>query len=372
MTVMPRAVATEALFPTGLAPPMKSRPPRGAPAFLAAGCWVGLLFVSASTAQGQGRSNALLPDPREMARVEAAVDQALEHLLKQQHPDGSWPSGKGVNNGVNALCLLAFLGRGHVPGRGPYQPVVDRAVAFIRATQEPNGLYKTPNHWTGVMYEHGLATLAMIEAYGFMPGEDMRREVQNAVDLIAKVQSPTGGWRYHPTPADADLSVTVMQVVALRAAQNARLEVPQKTVDAALQYVRACASGNGFAYQPGKGPNLPQTAAGCLSMQLLGAFDDPAVAKGLAHLNGAAYNADNDYFWYMNYYAMQATFQAGGAHWDTWHRRARDFLLGHQRPNGSWPGFKEAQFGGPGDTYSTALGAMTLEVYMHYLPAYQR
>ncbi|MAE63384.1 MAG: hypothetical protein CMJ18_03855 [Phycisphaeraceae bacterium] len=332
---------------------------------------VAMLIVAAPAAAAE-RSAALLPDPHEMARVEAAVDQSLEYLLSQQHPDGSWPSGKGVNNGVNALCLLAFLGRGHVPARGPYQPVVDRAIAFIVNTQEESGLYRTPNHWNGVMYEHGLCTLAMIEAYGFMLDDQMRRSAQSAVDLIVKVQSPLGGWRYQPVPAQADLSVTVMQVVALRAAQNARLEVPKKTLDAALKYVRACAKDNGFAYQPGGNPSVPQSAAGALSMQLLGAFDDPSVTKALDYLKNWNYTHESGHFWYMNYYAMQANFQAGGAHWDHWHRRVRAFLLSHQRPNGAWPAFKDGQYAGPTECYSTALGAMTLEVYMHYLPAYQR
>lgn len=327
--------------------------------------------------QADGGGTPLLPDPQQMARVEAAVDRALEYLLKHQHADGSWPSGKGINNGINAICLLAFLGRGHVPGRGPYHLVVDRAVTFIRATQRADGLFQTPSGWNGTMYEHGLCTLAMIESYGFLASADMRGAVQRAVDLIVKVQAPVGGWRYHPQPNDADLSVTVMQVVALRAAQNARLEVPQKTIDAARKYVDSCATPNGgFSYQPGRGPSPAQSAAGALSMLLLGAYDEPELmAKtkaGLEYLHKVGYSEGMGYFWYTNYYAMQATFQAGGDHWQRWHTKARDLLLRHQRENGSWPGWSEAQYAGPTECYSTALGAMILEVYMHYLPAYQR
>ena len=78
------------------------------------------------------------------------------------------------------------------------------------------------------------------------------------------------------------------------------------------------------------------------------------------------------YFWYTSYYAMQAHFQAGETQWAAWHPRVRKFLLDTQNEDGSWPGHGEDKFNGPAMTYSTALGAMCLEVYMHYLPAYQR
>ena len=320
---------------------------------------------------------ALLPGPRQMARIEAAVDRGLEYLLKTQKPDGSWPSGFGNNNGVNGICLLAFLGRGHAPGRGPYQGVVNRAVRFIRSTQRGDGLYASPNMSHGPMYEHALATLAMIQAYGFIPTVDMRASCQQAIDLIVKAQSPgggtKGGWRYQPAPGQADLSVTVMQVVALRAAQNARLNVPKETMESATQYVRSCAKGGGFCYQPGGNPTMAQTAAGCLSMQLLGQFDDPTVEAGLQFLQKNDYNPGMAYFWYTNYYAMQAHFQAGGKHWEAWHPRVRDFVLQNQNQDGSWPGYEQSkQPNGPANCYSTALACMTLEVYMHYLPAYQR
>ena len=119
----------------------------------------------------------LLPDPRQMARVEASVDRALDYLARHQNADGSWPLQYGKNNGINGICLLALLGRGHVPGRGPYQDVVDRAVNFILATQKPNGLYMSPNPSNGPMYEHALSTLALVEAYGFIPSLSMRRSV---------------------------------------------------------------------------------------------------------------------------------------------------------------------------------------------------
>jgi len=341
---------------------------------------LGLLLLSGAAAGASAEEpagEASTPDARELLRVEAAVDRALEHLAKVQHQDGWWPqavNASGPNNGVNGFCLLAFMGRGHTPGRGPYQEVVGRAVSYVLSTQDKQGLYASVGNSHGAMYEHALATLSLIEAYGSVPSVDMRRSVQKAVDLIVSAQNKEGGWRYNPRPGDADLSVTVMQVVALRAAINARLNVSQTTTDRAIMYVKSCAAkGGGFSYQPNGKPNCAQSAAGALCLQLLGRFDDPAVKSALEYLQKKPYNEHLDaYFYYTSYYAMQAHFQAGEAQWSVWHPRVRKFLLETQNEDGSWPGYGEEKLNGPARAYSTAVGAMCLEVYMHYLPAYQR
>lgn len=317
--------------------------------------------------RAQSGGEMLLPDPRETARVEAAIDRALEHLAKQQKPDGSFPSAQNYN-GVTGLCLLAFLARGHEPGRGPYRLVVDRAIAYLLAQQRDDGYIPDS------MYNHALCTLALIEAHGFTPSLDNHRAVQRAVDLIVKAQSPPGGWRYAPQSQDADLSVTVMQIVALRAAQNAGLAVPQTTIDRATAYVLSLADPNGgFGYQsPSATP--AQSAAGTLSLQLLGQHDHAAATKGITYLNksATAIKPGAAWYYYASYYAMQAQFQAGGDDWNNWHPKTRDSLLKTQNENGTWAGYTEDAYNGPAMTYSTSLGALILSVYLHYLPAYQR
>ncbi len=317
------------------------------------------------------------PEDRALVRVEAAVDRALEYLAGRQDASGSWPQGVSgkPNTGVDALCLLAFMGRGHVPGRGPYEETVGHAVEGLRRSADKNGLLVHPGgHSHGPMYEHALATLALIEASGWMTDGTLRETCRDAVEVIVNAQNREGGWRYQPQPRDADLSVTVMQVVALRAAQNARLAVPEETLEQAIRYVKRCARPDGgFSYQPGQGAKDAQSAAGALCLQLLGTFDDPDVTRALEALQKRAYKPEMDqYFHYMNYYAMQAHFQAGEQAWAAWHPRVRDLLLESQAADGSWPGWQEERLNGPAKCYSTAMGSITLEVYMHYLPAYQR
>jgi len=316
-------------------------------------------------------------DARELVRIEAAVDRALEYLATHQKADGSWPQAVSPqpNTGVDSLCLLAFMGRGHVPDRGPYRETVGRAIdGLLDARQQTGLLVRKGGNSHGPMYEHALATLALIEASGWTSREGLRETCQQAVDVIVTAQNKEGGWRYQPQPRDADLSVTVMQVVALRAAQNARLRVPQKTLEQARLYVKKCAKPKGgFAYQPGQGVKDAQSAAGALCLQLLGDYDDPDVKLALESLQAHDYKPQMDaYFHYMNYYAMQAHFQAGEEQWAKWHPRVRSQLLETQNPDGSWPGWGEERLNGPAKCYSTAMAAITLEVYMHYLPAYQR
>ncbi|MFM7160490.1 MAG: hypothetical protein ACKO3P_08965, partial [Planctomycetaceae bacterium] len=139
-----------------------------------------------------------------VAKVEKTLDRSLKYLASKQLPDGGWHN----NQAVNGLTVLAFLGRGHVPGRGPYAEVLENAKRAILRGQNDKGLFG------GTMYEHGIATLAVSELYGMDPDPLLEERLRKAVALIVSAQSPAGGWRYNPTPTDQDLSVTVVQIVA--------------------------------------------------------------------------------------------------------------------------------------------------------------
>ena len=186
-----------------------------------------LFVVGCLTAAVAAQESA--DEQRQLTRVEAAVDRGLEYLAGQQEAGGSFPTGVSgkPNTGVTALCLLAFMGRGHAPGRGPYRETVGRTIEFLLDSRQENGLIVRPGgNSHGPMYEHALATLGLIEASGWLVEPEIREACQQAVDLIVHAQNREGGWRYQPQPNDADLSVTVMQVVALRA--DHRLPIERK------------------------------------------------------------------------------------------------------------------------------------------------
>jgi hypothetical protein len=78
------------------------------------------------------------------------------------------------------------------------------------------------------------------------------------------------------------------------------------------------------------------------------------------------------YHWYYGSYAM---FQFGGSAWKTWNESMIKALLNSQRQgviceDGSWDPIDEWGAAG-GRVYSTALGAMTLEVYYRFRRAQQ-
>jgi hypothetical protein len=313
-----------------------------------------------------------LTEVKVIARVTSAVDKSLAYLASKQRPDGGWHN----NHAVNALALLAFMGRGHTPGRGPYRDVIERGKNYLLTTANPTTGYVSFSS----MYEHGLATLALAEMYGMDPDPKLEEVLRKAVDLIVKAQSPSGGWRYNPAPGDQDLSVTVMQIVALRAANNAEIPVPAVVIEKAIAYVRSCAHPNGgYAYQAGGGPSPPTIAAGILSLQLLGKFDDPTIPKAVGELAKVPiqWGTAVQYFYYFHYYAIQASYQIGGKQWNDWHPKVREMLLEKQNGDGSWnvpDGTAEASEGtvGPNKVYWTAMASLVLEIYMHFLPAYQR
>jgi hypothetical protein len=346
--------------------------------------WLGVGPGSAQETKLNGKPGSDTVDPlteiKVVEQVRAATTRGLEYLRSKQQPNGSWHT----SNAVNALALLAYMGRGHTPGRGPYRDVLEKGKKYLLSTANATTGFLGPSS----MYEHGLSTLCLAEMYGMDPDPDLELKLRKAVDLIVKCQSPVGGWRYSPTPGDQDLSVTVMQIVALRAANNAEIPVPAQIIDKAIAYVRSCSSpAGGFGYGgPGQGPQT--TAAGILSLQLLGKYDDATIPKALDYMAQIPIQwqpGGPQYFYYFHYYAIQANYQAGGKYWDGWHPRIRDLLLKEQYKLdkdhndrtlvGSWdlpPGTSERNAVDPNRVYSTAMACVILDIYMHFLPAYQR
>ena len=221
---------------------------------------------------------------------------------------------------------------------------------------------------------HGIATLALTEIYGQTKSPAIRTKLQRAIQLIVKTQSTqgphSGGWRYRPRPEDADISITVMQVVALRAAKNAGLDVPQRTIDDAIEYVKRCRVGNsgGFAYQAnGGGAGFARTAAAIYSLQVCGLYDDPLVAGGAEYLFSKV-NEGGQWWTYGCNYAAPALYMIGGDSWKRWYGTMREKLLASVKKNGD----QSYWDGDVGQVYCTAVHATILAMPYHYIPLYQR
>ena len=319
-------------------------------------------------------SNTFAQDPpsqsvgvaRLTPEVRTAINKGLEYLSKEdlQRPDGSWG---GDQNRVaeTSLTLMAFMLQGHVPGRGQYGRAMENAISFLlNVGQNQRGYLGTPRNHAG-MYEHGLAVLALSEAWGQSKNPRIKSALRLAVDITLRAQNREGGWRYSPEPRDADLSMTVMQLVALNIA------VPQTTIDKAAEYVISCqdVGSGGFKYTAGGGePNFARTAAGVMSLIMCGQRDRKATQRGIAFLKAfpdSKFKSTN-HFHYAHYYAVQSMYQSGDADFRAWYPKISAEIVSKQNKNdGSWSGSY-------GQAYGTSLSILILGVPYRFLPIYQR
>jgi len=299
-----------------------------------------------------------------------AIEKGLRWLAKRQYPDGAFGSGTYYRKhvAITALACMAFLSDGSVPGRGRYAHVVQRGLDFILNSASGSGLLAAQTSH-GPMYGHGFATLLLAELYGMSPRPDLREKLAKAVRLIVATQNAQGGWRYQPVRADADISVTVCEVMALRAARNVGIAVPKKTIDAAIRYVKACQNADGgFSYQIGlKASAFPRSAAAVATLQYAGQYTGPEVTKGLEYIFRflPGRGEVTGHYYYGHYYAAQATFFAGEEYWRRWYPAIRDELIAKQRPDGSWRGMA-------GEEYGTAMALIILQIPNRLLPIFQR
>ncbi len=88
--------------------------------------------------------------------------------------------------------------------KGPYQLTVTKGLQNLIRVQKQNGAL-APNDGHE-MYEHGLATIALCEAYWDDQGHQGRYAAQAACDYLAAAQNTPGGWRYKPRSPDTDTS----------------------------------------------------------------------------------------------------------------------------------------------------------------------
>ncbi|MFM9115119.1 MAG: prenyltransferase/squalene oxidase repeat-containing protein, partial [Planctomycetota bacterium] len=224
----------------------------------------------------------------------------------------------------------------------------------------------------GPMYEHGFGTLLLAEAYGVSQQPRLRAKLAAAVRLIVDKQNSEGGWRYQPERRDADLSVTICQIMALRAARNAGLYVPTETVNRCVDYVKRCQNTDGgFAYTLAAGgpSKFPRSAAGLVALHSAGIYEGPEIERGREYvqrfLPGKVAANSEAYYFYGHYYAIQVAWQAGGEMWSKWYPAIEQELLGSQRDDGSW-----ADTTSP--VYGTAMACIVLQMPRNHLPIFQK
>jgi len=326
-------------------------------------------------------------------KVNASLRIAVQYLLSEQDPVTGGIHNKMRNEvAMTSLAILALGACGHQPSDvTPEGKAMKRALDFVLQAdqQEPDGYFGRKDG--SRMYGHGITTLMLAEMLGMGVDEKqdnaLRDKCHKAIDLILRAQkvpkndNNRGGWRYSPDAGDSDMSVTVWQTMALRAARNAGFEVPKEAIEEAVRYIKrgyeaekakggAPSTMGGFGYQ-GRGKELSTTSEGLLALLVCGDYDSEEVKGASQRLFEDPIKPGERWFFYTTYYYAQGMYQRGGKFAEASDRVVAEVLLPLQSREGWWEGLGGEERGG-GKVYATSMAVLSLAVKNHFLPIYQR
>ena len=323
-----------------------------------------------------------LANPEIMAKLggttqtEAAVDKGLAYLANTQEEDGRWNIAKSGGQGnhdqaATAFALLAFYGRGEVHDEEcKYQDTVKRGIEWLVGQQNgATGDLRGAKPQGNAMYDHGIASLAVVEAYGVTKDTALRPKAQAAIDFITETQHEEGGWRYQPNQK-GDLSVTGWYIMALASAQMSGLEVPDKTIEGAARFLASVSHGKNkgaYGYTGPGGGTAAMNAAGFFCSQLLGHSSNTAKAyESSAIVDRQGFKLDDIYY---AYYGSVASYQHQGPAWRKWMEKMHPAFVKAQNSDGSW-NTGGGHGGSMGKVIVTSLVTLCLEAHYRYTPLY--
>jgi len=340
--------------------------------------------------------------------TEEAIERGLKFLASCQLPDGHWSlQGHGEpvllksDTAATGLCLLAFQGAGYTHLQHQYSAVVSSGLRAMLAMQQADGnLYRREDAVSDqnvAFYSHGIAALALCEAYGMTGDENLREPAQAAINYIVKTQHvERGGWRYQPQ-VSSDTSVSGWMMMALKSGELAGLDVPEATyagIDRWLDYAKLSRDrGDRYRYNP-FAPNTPSQRHGrdvtpsmtavAMLMRMYSGWrrdtpDMQSSADYLAQHSPAVGDVKtpyrDTYYWY---YATQVMFHMGGKHWEDWNQKLKPILIDGQVNSGPQEGSWDPRNPVPdrwsihaGRLYLTTMNLLSLEVYYRHLPIYE-
>ena len=335
----------------------------------------------------------LLRDPKVREKVlerlggneetEKAVSKALDWFSRNQEQDGRWSISrhggqKGHDNAATAFAVLCYFGWGikhNEPGK--YKQTVDKALDWMIRNQEEDGGFMNKQH--NGMYDHGVATMALAEAYGLTQDEKLKEPLQKAIQFIIDAQNQKhGAWDYRPRSSRIDSSVSGWQIMALRSARMAGLEVPDRPFELAAKWLNTVGAGRNrgiYGYDKRNYKTDAMVATGLFSQQLLGVSPDhPRMKESVKHLAQKMPQERRPDFYYW-YYGSLSLYQNQGPVWEEWNSRMKPIWLNLQETTGlhagSWSPRGGNHMGDMGRVITTALATLSLEVYYRYLPLYQ-
>lgn len=358
----------------------------------------------------QRTSGGAAPSPAGMVgpETEEAIELGLAYLASTQKDDGSWSlQGHGEDvmlrsdTAATGLCLLAFQGAGYTHRQHQYAAVVAKGLKFLVKNQKSNGdlfrLEDPASNQNVALYSHGIASLALCEAYGMTQDSELKEPAQQCINYIAATQHRRrGGWRYAPQ-VSSDTSVTGWMMMAVKSGELSGLNVPPKVYEGMDQWLNLAKLGptrlDRYVYNP-FAPNTPQQAHGRLptpTMTSVGIL--MRMYSGWSRENpdmqsAADYILDypprigtrreplrDTYYWY---YSTQVMFHMGGEYWKKWSGYLTPVLIDSQIKRGPRVGSWDPEFPVPdrwsphgGRLYVSTMNLLNLEVYYRHLPIYE-
>lgn len=279
----------------------------------------------------------------EEARWQKASDRGFAWLEAQQQGNGAWcyhNNRSSPSTAVTALCALAFLSDGRLPTEPERGKPILRALDYL-LSMEKNGRFMYFANWE--MYEHGFTTLFLAEVSGMTGSRErelaLRSVLPRAVRHIENAQRRDGGWSYGSDGGRSDLSLTVVQLVALRASREMGVRVNEAVIQRGLAYVRRSNSRGGFTYRVGERlVRFTTTAAGAACLVVAGdaAIDGPMLKAAHETLIAQGKRRIGHHVGYGYYYAsLVAQFHGNAGMVRLW-RPMADNVLRQQHANGGW------------------------------------
>jgi hypothetical protein len=291
-----------------------------------------------------------------------AVERALSFLASRQHDDGSF----GADAYRGRVAITAWVGRammaaGSRPGEGPYGRQLTKALDYLLGRVQEDGLIVPKDkEEPAPMYGHAFAVAFLAACEKASPQDQIKHKMQRAVDLSVKAQNKEGGWRYLPEPEDADLSVTVTQLLALLGARDAGADVPKKSIERAVAYIKRSQNlDGGFRYiLQGGTSGFARSAAAVAALYRAGEGDSDAARKGFAYVAkfpaAETVGQPEVFYFYGHFYAAHVMTHADGDAWTRWSTAVKEKLVQQQSKDGSWPDTASVELG-------TAMACMTLQ-----------
>ena len=361
--------------------------------------------------------------------TETAVLLGLNWLSRHQNEDGSW-SAKGYvercgqlekykgnckphgvhasikdefDEGLTGLVLLAFLGAGYThTSRDTYDginfgDVVRQGLHYLFSSQDRDGCVG-PRTGDAYLYNHTIAALALMEAYGISGSNKIKDPAERAFRFLVEAQIDGEGWGNVKGDYASNMGVTSLAIMTAKAAQLSGLKL-----DFGEIYDGPSAWLNEVSFKGGpkdnrrwmagyQAPNESQpsikgvndktdphpgmTAAAALCRVLIDQNKkDEKVVDAVEVLSEDLpewkRNAIDYHYWHVGSLFLYQFDGPEGPKWRAWNRamvealvknqnrRRRDDKYGSWVPMGPWSNVG-------GRVYATAINTLTLEVYYRY------